>query len=84
MHLLPAALDAGGWFVHGVPGRTILRSLDAALQELPLRLPKVHRPRQVQLRRVLAAAAFGQIEQPVRALLYRQREGAPNRGVLFL
>lgn len=45
VHLLPAALDAGRRPVHGVPGRPVLRSLDSALQELPLRLPKMHRPR---------------------------------------
>lgn len=75
MHILSTSLDAGGRTVHGMPGRAILRSADAALQELPFRVSKMHWPRQVQLRRVLAPASPGQTEQPVRALLYGQREG---------
>lgn len=84
VHLLSASFDAGGWTVHGVPGCAILRSVDPALQELSLRLSKMHRSWQVQLRRVLVTPALGQAEQPVRALLYRQREGRSGRGVLPL
>lgn len=70
MHVLPTPLDARGRFVQGMPRCAVLRFSDAVVQELPPGLSKVHRFREIQLRRLLAPPAPGQIEQPVRALLH--------------
>lgn len=84
MHLLPTPLDAGGRPVQRMPRGTVLRFSDAALQELPPGLSKVHRLWEIQLRGLLAPLAPRQTEQSVRALLHGQREGWPGRGVLPL
>ena len=85
MHLLPPPFDAGGRPVQGMSRSAVLRFPDAALQELPPGLSKVHRVREIQLRRLLAPPASRQTEQSVRALLHGQREGEwPGRGVLPL
>lgn len=74
MHFLSTALYARRWFMHGVPWRAILWSSDATLQELSRWLPKMYRPWEVQLRRLLAAITSGQVKQSVRTLLHGQRE----------